>query len=233
MRIIDSFAIASLLTVGFTAPSLAATIANGSFETPALSPGGAQGFAAGSSIGGWNVLGGGVVLLETTYSESAPNSINAFTAAEGFNSLDLTGSGNTGTDSGVEQAIATNAGEVYRLAFSVGAANGGPVYQTPSSLGLSIDSGSRIAFTNSTFSAGTVNWQSYFYDFTATSGSTSIAFLNSTLDNNFVGLDNVQISTISSAASVPEPFTIIGSIVGGSAAFRMRKKLKSNSTDKN
>jgi hypothetical protein len=30
-----------------------------------------------------------------------------------------------------------------------------------------------------------------------------------------------------SSTSVPEPFTIIGSIVGGTAAFRMRKKLKS------
>jgi hypothetical protein len=27
---------------------------------------------------------------------------------------------------------------------------------------------------------------------------------------------------------VPEPFTIIGTLVGGSAALRMRKKLKSN-----
>jgi hypothetical protein len=30
------------------------------------------------------------------------------------------------------------------------------------------------------------------------------------------------------ATAVPEPFTIIGSIIGGTAAFRMRKKLKSN-----
>jgi hypothetical protein len=30
-----------------------------------------------------------------------------------------------------------------------------------------------------------------------------------------------------SATAVPEPFTIIGSIIGGTAAFRMRKKLKS------
>lgn len=29
------------------------------------------------------------------------------------------------------------------------------------------------------------------------------------------------------AAAVPEPFTIIGTIIGGTAAFRLRKKLKS------
>jgi hypothetical protein len=31
-----------------------------------------------------------------------------------------------------------------------------------------------------------------------------------------------------SAPSVPEPFTVIGTLIGGTAAFRMRKKLKSN-----
>jgi hypothetical protein len=30
------------------------------------------------------------------------------------------------------------------------------------------------------------------------------------------------------ATSVPEPFTVIGSLIGGTAAFRMRKKLKSS-----
>lgn len=236
MRIIDSLTIASLLTVGFTAPSLAATIANGSFELPSLSSGGAQGFVAGNDIGGWTVLGGGVALLETNYSEPQ-NGVATFAAAQGLNSLDLTGGGNTGTNSGVQQSIATNIGEVYRLAFSVGVANSGSnplsLYTTASTLGLSIDGGARTLFTNSTLpAAGSVGWAQYFYDFTATSGTTSIAFLNNTTSNNFVGLDDVQISTVS-AASVPEPFTIIGSIVGGTAAFRMRKKLKSNSTDKN
>jgi hypothetical protein len=34
-------------------------------------------------------------------------------------------------------------------------------------------------------------------------------------------------ATNASAVSVPEPFTIIGSLIGGTAALRMRKKLKS------
>ena len=32
-----------------------------------------------------------------------------------------------------------------------------------------------------------------------------------------------------SATAVPEPFTVIGTLIGGTAAFRMRKKLKANS----
>ncbi|WP_157260131.1 PEP-CTERM sorting domain-containing protein [Chamaesiphon minutus] len=41
--------------------------------------------------------------------------------------------------------------------------------------------------------------------------------------------DNLTFSTASptAATSVPEPFTIIGTLVGGTAALRMRKKLKS------
>jgi hypothetical protein len=34
-------------------------------------------------------------------------------------------------------------------------------------------------------------------------------------------------ATNASAISVPEPFTVIGSLIGGTAALRMRKKLKS------
>ncbi len=42
-------------------------------------------------------------------------------------------------------------------------------------------------------------------------------------------IDGPGIVTAASATSVPEPFTIIGTLVGGTAAIRMRKKLaKSN-----
>jgi hypothetical protein len=42
-------------------------------------------------------------------------------------------------------------------------------------------------------------------------------------------VDNFVISGSSTVATaVPEPFTVIGSILGGTAAFRMRKKLKSS-----
>jgi hypothetical protein len=44
------------------------------------------------------------------------------------------------------------------------------------------------------------------------------------LDFNFTLSGNVAAAP---STSVPEPFTIIGTIIGGTAAFRMRKKLKS------
>jgi hypothetical protein len=107
-------------------------------------------------------------------------------------------------------------------------------YSLPSILDLSIDGGARTSFTNANLVDGTVTWQQFSQDFTATNLSTTIAFFNgiASADNNFVGLDNVQISSLSQPTSVPEPFTIIGTLIGGSAALRMRKKLKSNSIDK-
>jgi hypothetical protein len=44
-------------------------------------------------------------------------------------------------------------------------------------------------------------------------------------DTSLSGSGTYRISASSLGAQVPEPFTIIGTIVGGTAAFRMRKKL--------
>ena len=41
------------------------------------------------------------------------------------------------------------------------------------------------------------------------------------------GLGKVyQIQATQTAQAVPEPFTIVGTLIGGTAALRMRKKLK-------
>jgi hypothetical protein len=39
-------------------------------------------------------------------------------------------------------------------------------------------------------------------------------------------LDNVVVNAAASTA-VPEPFTVVGTLIGGATAIRMRKKLKS------
>jgi hypothetical protein len=46
----------------------------------------------------------------------------------------------------------------------------------------------------------------------------------------FEGLqfDNINVTPTASAAAVPEPFTIIGTLIGGTAAVRMKKKLGAN-----
>jgi hypothetical protein len=73
----------------------------------------------------------------------------------------------------------------------------------------------------------TSGYQTLSFDLTSFAGSTiRLAFRE--VDNQLffnAGIDNVIINSTASAA-VPEPFTIIGTLVGGTAALRMRKKLK-------
>jgi hypothetical protein len=45
--------------------------------------------------------------------------------------------------------------------------------------------------------------------------------------NNNSGQFTVNVSAISASTAVPEPFTVIGTLIGGTVALRMRKKLKS------
>jgi hypothetical protein len=52
--------------------------------------------------------------------------------------------------------------------------------------------------------------------------------------NDRFGIDNLtgaSFAQIKPSTAVPEPFTIIGTLVGGTAAWRMRKKLKSTAKD--
>ena len=44
---------------------------------------------------------------------------------------------------------------------------------------------------------------------------------------NWVYIDNFTSTNVSNTQQVPEPFTVIGTLIGGTAAIRMRKKLKS------
>jgi hypothetical protein len=58
----------------------------------------------------------------------------------------------------------------------------------------------------------------------ADDSSFSISSIPNTLDGDM----NIFAYQSQSPTAVPEPFTIIGTLVGGSAALRMRKKLKSD-----
>ena len=73
--------------------------------------------------------------------------------------------------------------------------------------------------------------QDFITGLTGAEGATIDPVTGDFLFSSFVGVDNqifqVQGFRSTTAQSVPEPFTIIGTLVGGTAALRMRKKLKS------
>ena len=73
-----------------------------------------------------------------------------------------------------------------------------------------------------TFSTATnTSSSNNFYGFT---GVTFDAIRVTAALNGIAVIDNIQRGT-ATAQSVPEPFSIIGTLVGGTAAFRIRKKL--------
>jgi hypothetical protein len=79
--------------------------------------------------------------------------------------------------------------------------------------------------TGETFNVNSLDYPNrQFVGFTS---DTSIASISFQATNGYTELDNFKFGT-ANAASVPEPFTIIGTLVGGTAAFRMRKKLKAS-----
>ncbi|WP_310485548.1 PEP-CTERM sorting domain-containing protein [Chamaesiphon sp. VAR_48_metabat_403] len=78
--------------------------------------------------------------------------------------------------------------------------------------------------TGETFNLNSLNYPNrQFVGFTSDTAITSISFQAT---NGFPLLDNFRFGTANAATAVPEPFTIIGTLVGGTAALRMRKKLK-------
>ena len=116
---------------------------------------------------------------------------------------------------------------------------------------LSISNFSTLVSNSSDFVGGPFNQPGTFFNFYADGGEqfTRIAFTQTSSDGGFendnhtfrvpkalaisgtgvnlAGL-NVTAGNVNTTA-VPEPFTIIGTLIGGTAAVRMRKKLKASS----
>ena len=66
-----------------------------------------------------------------------------------------------------------------------------------------------------------------FFGVTSSTPITSIRWTGASDPRLNTGIDNLRTgSVLSATTSVPEPLTIIGTLIGGTAAFRMRKKLK-------
>jgi hypothetical protein len=81
---------------------------------------------------------------------------------------------------------------------------------------------SSVGLSNSdTFAGGNL----YFQQGSASSNYSNFA----TGDTNFVLSSNA----VTASTSVPEPFTIVGTLIGGTVAIRLRKKLKSAAGERN
>jgi len=176
-----------------TAPSAPDPIVdNGSFELPVVTVGGFTLFTSTTPLPGWQVVGaaGNVGVCSASYGQGGLR----FPAADGAQWMDLTGLTNTAT--GITQAIATSPGAHYTLGFQFGnIVNPGGIFGTTSSVEVSVNGQVVRTVTNALGAGqGVLVWQDVSVNFTASSASTTISFLNrdpGTDDSN--GIDAVTV----------------------------------------
>jgi len=224
------FRIASLVAPILFAggPAFANLLANGSFDADVgISSSSCDGYRyckgydpSVNDVPGWYTIGKGgvdssVLLLSNDYRETDAGDGKPlrFTAANGTQSLDLTGAGNQG-ENGVKQSVALQSGVSYLLSFYVGNQyNSAPGYPLASSIGLYINGVLVTNYTNGkSQKVDDVTWEQFKYVFTAPDDFTTIAFLNETpVGDNFAGLDGVNL------VLMPEPAALTEMTVGALA----------------
>ncbi len=237
------FRIASLVApVLFAAgPASANLLVNGSFEADvgiSSSYCGGYRYCKGydpyvNDVPGWYTIGKGgvdysVLLLSNDYRETNGGTGQPlrFTAANGAQSLDLTGAGNQGAN-GVKQSVTLQAGVGYLLSFYIGNQyDAAPGYPLASSIGLYINGLLVTAHTNGhQKKVDDITWEQFKYVFTAPDDFTTIAFLNATpVGDNFAGLDGINL------VLMPEPAALIemtACVLGIGLIWRLRRQRRS------
>lgn len=196
----------------------AALVQNGSFETPALPPGGSQSVAVspgGSELTGWTVTGANAWVLSEDYSD-----LFTYAPQDGRNSLDLKDAGTN--RAGIKQTVGTVAGLTYELSYWVGDKYDLTWFSQDSIVDLYLDNALVQTATVSTNTSATV-WTQFKYTFVAT-GATEFWFQAATNSADYyTGLDNVTLTQVGGSA-VPEPSTIGLSGLGLVAAALWRRK---------
>ena len=183
-------------------------LTNGSFElfdaTHPFSPGGddTEQFLSGSTgILGWTVTAGTDIAL------TGPTDPYRDFASDGSYSLDLTGYYDQNPFGGVSQSIATVAGQHYRLTFDLG--NNVNYANELNAISILASAGDTSqTFFNPVYDHGAnpvESWATQTLDFVATGSSTLITLHGgvSGAQQAAIGLDNVSVVQLSSAA--PEP----------------------------
>jgi len=199
-------------------------LVNGSFETPIVPVGNFSSFGVGSTgITGWTVTGpsGSIALVNDQFVCCGIN----YNAADGHQSLDLTGTDDNGVAKGVSQTVNLSSG-FYVVTYAVGNysdpnGSGSPF---PSTVLLFLNNVNVQTSTNTNNTTGHVNWEAFNYSFGTAGGPVTIELRGQGTPSadNYTGLDNVNLDL----SAVPEPasFFALGSgLLAIAAKLRKRK----------
>jgi hypothetical protein len=170
-------------------------VINGSFETPDIFSSN-QGTGS-TAITGWTVVGGQVQWNDGVSLRGGQ------LASDGRQFVNLTG--RAGYGHGLETVVPTVAGQVYTLSFDLGAA----YPALGAALALSIDGWESVIYSNLYSTPGipgqTVDWETKTVTFTADGTDTLFDFIGwdagYTQSYYFIGLDNVDLHAVESAAA--------------------------------
>jgi len=177
-----------------TASATTNLIKNGSFEGPAVPAGGFKLYSTGQALTGWRVVGakGNVGIVSGKYFGDGIT----FTARSGAQWMDLTGL-ESNSPTGIAQTVATRAGTEYHLTFWVGNVyDPGGIFGVSSTIKVYLNGARKLTATNSLHPANHKQaWKKFTLTFKATSGRTTISFINSDpRTDNSNGLDAVTLT---------------------------------------
>jgi choice-of-anchor C domain-containing protein len=204
------------LTTAATAASASAQnlVANGSFETPAIT-GAYATYAAGNALTGWTIASGSVDLIR-----------NYWNASSGLQSLDMNGS-STAT---LSQFLTTNVGSTYDLTFMI-AGNPDGAWDKQLNVfwnGVQLGRGP-VTFAQAGNNHASMGWtQISFAGLAATSTSTELRFegLDSSGGNGAGPYMGAALDDVSVVTATPEPSTYLlmgtGMLALASVARRRR-----------
>jgi len=177
-RLITGLLLATVLSISVTLGQ-GQMVINGGFENAAVDPGSWNYLINGSTqINGWVVGGAGIDYIGSLWQPS-----------EGSRSIDLSAYG-AGT---INTTLNTVPGRTYRLSFDMAGNPGGDPIEKALRVWTD-DSSQEFTFDTTGKTAENMGWQTRSLDFTATSGTTRLAFESLTNTANGPALDNVRVT---------------------------------------